>query len=87
VRPFLIVIYEPVVRDPLDLTDGRECVSVEHFLAVGPVEPLDEGVLIGLPGLDIEKIDTMLVAPVYELLSDLVLGRYPGESLRDNRRS
>ena len=52
-RPFLVVIYEPVVGDLLDLTHGLECVGVEHFLTVGAIEPLDERVLIGLPRLDV----------------------------------
>ena len=68
--PFVVLIYEPVVRDPLSLADGVECVGVEHFLTVGAVEPLDERVLIGLPRLDVEQIAAMFVASVYELLSD-----------------
>jgi hypothetical protein len=28
-------------------------VLVKHLFAIGPVEALDEGVLVGLPGLDV----------------------------------
>ena len=46
-----------------DLIEILEQVGVEHFLAVAPIEALDEGVLIRLARLDEPKVDQVLFAP------------------------
>ena len=46
-----------------DLTEILEQVGVEHFLAVAPIEALDEGVRIRLARLDEAKVDQVLLAP------------------------
>jgi hypothetical protein len=58
----------------LDLAERREDIGIEHLLAVGPIEALDERVLIGLAGLDVAQSD--------------LLGRAPGrEDLRGELRA
>jgi len=52
VRSDLVVSAQPVVGDLPHLADRVEQVGVEHLLAVGAVEALDERVLVGLAGLD-----------------------------------
>jgi hypothetical protein len=66
VRPIVVVGSQPLVRDRLDLGQGREDVGVEHLLAVRAVEAFDEGVLIGLAGLDVAELDRVLLTPVRE---------------------
>jgi hypothetical protein len=50
VRPLLVVLDEPIIRDLLHLLDRLEDVGVEDLGSVGLVETLDEGVLLGLLG-------------------------------------
>lgn len=51
--PHRVVALTPIVADRLDLTQGGEEPGVEHFVAVGPIEPLNERIVIGLAGLDV----------------------------------
>jgi hypothetical protein len=44
--------HEPRLGDRAHLLDGVEEIGVGDLFAEGPIEPLDEGVLIALPGLD-----------------------------------
>lgn len=46
----LVVFAQPAIGDLVHLLDGFEHVSIENLIAIGLVEALDEGVLVGLPG-------------------------------------
>jgi hypothetical protein len=48
----------------LHLSERGKDVGVKHFVAVGAIEALDEGVLIGLAGLDEAHLDVVRSAPV-----------------------
>ncbi len=61
-RPAVVVGEQPLVRERLHLGERGEDVSVEDFVAVGAVETLDEGVLIGLAGLDETQLDIVRLA-------------------------
>lgn len=65
-RPLVVVFPEPGLDDLADLGQGLEHVGIEDFVAEGPVEALDEGVLVRLPGLDELKFDLALLAPLGE---------------------
>ena len=65
-RPLLVVLDEPILRDPLHLLDRFEDVGVEHFGSVGLVEALDECVLVRLAGLDEAQIDATALGPIDE---------------------
>ena len=52
-RPALVVRREPVIGEALDLPHDVEDVGVEDFFAVRAIEAFDEGILIGLPRLDV----------------------------------
>ena len=62
----VVVGPQPLVGHELDVSHGLEDVNVEQFLAIGTVEALDEGVLIGLAGLDVAELDRLLLAPFGE---------------------
>lgn len=51
--PFLIVTLQPFGTDLADLLQGFEHIGIEHFGPVRPIEALDKGILIRLPGLDV----------------------------------
>ena len=63
-RPLLVVLDQPILRDLLHLFDRFEDVGVEHFGSVRPVEALDERVLIRLAGLDEAQLDRPLLGPI-----------------------
>ena len=65
-RPLLVVFDEPALGDLLHLLDRFEDVGVEHLGAVRAVEALDEGVLVGLAGLNEAQLDVPLAGPVDE---------------------
>jgi len=69
VRPDFVVAIEPFGRDLADLVERVGQVGAQHFLAVGPVEALDVGVLIGLARLDEAKLDVLVLAPIGERLA------------------
>jgi hypothetical protein len=52
VGPEFVVVGQPVIGRVLDLADCVEQPGVEDLLAEAAVEALDEGVLVGLAGLD-----------------------------------
>lgn len=49
-RPLLVVLDEPFIRDLLHLLDRFEDVGIEGLGSVRLVEALDERVLVGLAG-------------------------------------
>ena len=65
-RSVFVVVDQPLLADHLALRDRLENVGIEHLLAVGPVKTLDEGVLIGLAGLDEAGLDPVRPAPLVE---------------------
>ena len=65
-RPDLVVGPHPSIGELTDLVKRREKMDIEDFVAIGTIEALDESVLIGLAGLDVEKLDAVLLAPVDE---------------------
>ncbi len=55
--PLLVVFQQPGLDDVAHLVEGFEHVGIKYFVAEGAIEALDEGVLVGLPGLD--KLNSM----------------------------
>jgi hypothetical protein len=51
-RTDFVVAIDPAIRDFPDLRNRIEQIRIQHLLPVGPVEALDEGVLIRLARLD-----------------------------------
>ena len=51
-RPLLVVLDQPIIRDLLRLLDRFEDVGVEDLGPVRPIEALDERVLVRLAGRD-----------------------------------
>jgi hypothetical protein len=66
VGPLGVVGREPGVGDLPHLVEGVEEIGVEDLLAKRAIEPLDEGILIRLPGLDVADTDTLRPAPLGE---------------------
>jgi hypothetical protein len=56
----------PRLGDFARLPEGVEEVRVEDLFAKRTIEPLDEGVLIRLPGLDVANADPLRRAPLDE---------------------
>lgn len=48
--PVFIVGPEPLLREALHVLQGLEEIEIEHFVAIGAVEALDERVLIRVAG-------------------------------------
>lgn len=51
--PMLVVVDEEAPRRFANVIQACEQVAIEHVLAVGAVEALDVGVLVGFAGLDV----------------------------------
>ena len=62
--PVLVVGDEPRIGELLHVLGGHEPIGVGDLLAVGPVEPFDEGVLHGVARLDVVPGNPVPVAPV-----------------------
>jgi hypothetical protein len=71
-----LLIYEvgnftsPIVGNFTSAPTDVEQVVAQHFLPVRPVEPLELGVLVRLPGLDVTDLHIVLVAAFDELAAD-----------------
>src|SRR6266478_6269953 len=59
-----VVNLEPRLGDLAHLLEGVKEVGVEDLFAETPIEPLDEGVLIGFPRLDVADGNTLRRAPL-----------------------
>jgi uncharacterized protein YaaQ len=70
VRPVIVVVEQPLVRELLHLLDALEEIRVEDLLAVTLVEALDECILVRLPRLDEADFDAVLCAPALERLGE-----------------
>jgi hypothetical protein len=64
--PLGVVDLEPGLGDLAHLLEGVEEIGVEDLFAEVATEPLDEGVLIRLPRLDIADRNALGCAPVDE---------------------
>jgi hypothetical protein len=62
--PLQVVGREPSVGDLLHLPEGVKEIGVEDLLAIRAVEPFDEGVLIGLPGLNVADGNALRRTPL-----------------------
>ena len=69
VGPSLVVFDHPPPCGFADVFQAREQVLVEDFLAEGPVEALDVGVLVGLAGLDVLEGHALAFRPLDEGLA------------------
>src|SRR5215471_15686108 len=61
-----VVGREPGLGDRAHLLERIEEIGVEHLFAVRPVEAFDEGVLIGLAGLNVTEADLLRGTPLDE---------------------
>ena len=69
-QPLGVVDRQPVLSDLPDLRQRREDPGIEHFVPLGAIEALDEGVLIGLAGRDRLQPDPLGLAPARQGLGD-----------------
>lgn len=69
VGALLVVLGEPAVRELTYIAERAELVGVEQLLAVGPVETLNVGILIGLARLDMLHMHSLLLRPVDKCFS------------------
>jgi hypothetical protein len=63
VGPLGVVNSEPFVGEQLNLLDRFKDVLIKHLVAISPIEALDEGILIGLAGSDVQPRDVSLLTP------------------------
>jgi hypothetical protein len=66
--PVFVVTPQPTAGDLAHVFNGVEDVGVEHFVAAGAVEALDEGVLIRLPRLNEQQCNVVLLAPAGKVM-------------------
>jgi hypothetical protein len=64
VRALLVVLSSPLPDELPDPSLAPEQMQIEHLVSQAPVEPLDERILIGLPGLDAINEHTIGLTPV-----------------------
>ena len=65
-RPFIIVIFYPLLGQIPCLIKREEQVGIQHILAVGSVETLHYGILLGLALLDFCPFYFVLIKPLLE---------------------
>ena len=63
-RPFFVVLRYPRFGEMPDLGDRVEQMGIEHFLAIGAVEALNKGVLVGFPRFDVPQLDLSSLTPL-----------------------
>jgi hypothetical protein len=66
VGPLGVIRLEPRLGDLAYLIERVEKIRVEDFFPKAAIEPLDEGILVRFPGLDITDGDALRRAPVDE---------------------
>src|SRR5215813_10482507 len=74
---------QPSLGDRADLIEGLEEMRVEDLLTIGAIEALDEGILIGLAGLNVAQADPLSRTPLDEGLGDelrAVVDTHPGRA-------
>ena len=57
--PLFVVTLQPFGTDLPDLVQRLKHIGIQHFGAIRPIEPLDEGILIRLAGLDVPQFDRL----------------------------
>ena len=62
----LVIFRDPQFSDFAHLFERIEQVCIQHLLAVGAIESLDKGILVGLTRLDVVQLDLLLFAPFGE---------------------
>lgn len=67
-RTPLVVIEQERMCSLTHFIEIAEEVQIEHRVAEGPVEALDEGVLVGLARLDVADLDGAFSTPRHEAL-------------------
>ena len=71
VWPLFVVLFQPRFSLLTNFFKALKHEHVEHRFAVAAIEPLDEGILIGLAGLDVADRDAAGSTP-YKVLCDPV---------------
>jgi hypothetical protein len=66
-RDFVVAL-EPFGGDLPQLLQQVEQVCARNLFAIGPVEALDVGILVGLARLDETELDILLLAPLTALM-------------------
>jgi hypothetical protein len=66
---FLVVLEHPPVGGLADVFQADEQVHVQQLIAQCSIEPLNVGVLVGLPGLDVLDCHPGVLCPLRKRLS------------------
>ena len=61
--PFLIVLLHPLRTDGAHLIERLEDIRIKHFMSHRPIEPFNEGILIGLARLNKPEGDPTIRTP------------------------
>ena len=61
--PLFVVTDHPAAGDLSDLLKIPEQMQIQNLIATGAVEAFNVGILIGLAGLDVLNVQTMLFTP------------------------
>ena len=69
-RPVLIVDRHPLRRDLPNLVQAPKEIEVEHFIAIGPIEPFDKRILRGATWLDMINQYPVRLSPIKKALSE-----------------
>lgn len=80
--PLAVINFHPLFGEELNLLHGAEDVLIQHFVAVSAIEALDEGVLIGLTGRDVEQCNATFPAPLDKATSDELRAIIQAQRLR-----
>ncbi len=67
-RPLLVVNDEPALGQRACLRQRLEEMRIEHLGAIGAIEALDVGILIGLARLDVVEVNPAFVRPLDQRL-------------------
>ena len=60
-RTLLVIALHPFVRDLPYFIKALEEIGIQDLLPIGPVEAFDEGIMVGLLGLDVTDLDRILL--------------------------
>ena len=63
-RPLLIVDRHPLSGDLPNLIQTLKEIEIEHFIAIGPIEPFDKRILRGATWLDMINQDPVRLSPI-----------------------
>ena len=63
-RSLLIVDRHPLSGDLPNLVQAPKEIEIEHFIAIGPIEPFNKRILRGAPWLDMINQDPVRLAPI-----------------------